>query len=346
MSKIQTTSTVFYYISKELDANLTLGYINNVQTIENDIWKIKIHKQKTKELIITPLICFISNNVFPVTTINGFEKYLKKKLYNQRIKEISQDKNNKVIYFRLDQFYLIFEFFSKSNIILTDLEFKIITSKQKEEWKDRKIIKNEIYKFPSGKDIKKIKKEELLEEIKSFDKKETIRHLSKTYNLAPVEIDMIYTSDVKKLIDDIFSLYNLENPGILYLPEKETYVIKEKGKEIFQTFENNYKEVYEKKEAKIETEKKSKINSVLESQLNKKEEFENKIKLLEKEGEFIYKNFLLIDILNKQITFAIDKKISDKEIISKINNYLKEKQINLELLKIDRKSKKYFLKGE
>lgn len=346
MKKIQTTSTVFYYISKELDEKLTLGYINNVQTIENDIWKIKIHKQKTKELIITPLICFISNNAFPVTTINGFEKYLKKKLYNQRIKEISQDKNNKVIYFKLDQFYLIFEFFSKSNIILTDLDFKIITSKQKEEWKDRKIIKNEIYKFPSGKDIKNIKKEDLLKEIKFFDKKEIIRYLSKNYNLAPIEIDRIYTKDQDKFVEKVLSLYKLKKPGLLYFPEKETYVIEDKGKEIFQTFENDYKEIYEKKETVIETEKKSKINSVLESQIIKMKEFENKINDLEKEGEFIYRNFSLIENLNKQITLAINKKIPEKEILLKINNYLKEKKVNLKLLKIDQKSKKYIIEED
>ena len=86
-----------------------------------------------------------------------------------------------MICFELDSFNLIFEFFAKSNIILTDKEFKIITSKQKEEWKDRTIKKFEIYKFPEGKDITQINEKDIIEN----EKKEIIREITKKYQIAP-----------------------------------------------------------------------------------------------------------------------------------------------------------------
>jgi predicted ribosome quality control (RQC) complex YloA/Tae2 family protein len=340
MDKIKITSTVIYYIVKKLNEELLLGYINSVQTIDKDVWKIKIHKQKTKELIVTENICIIPENSFPVTNILGFEKYLKKKLANQRIKEIYQHKNNKVICFKLDHYNLIFELFSNSNIILTDLEFKIITSKQKEEWKDRTIQKGATYLFPSGEDIKLKTTNEINTEIKAMNKSETIKYLSKNYNIAPVELNEIL-NDNRELIKGVFDNYNLPEPGLKYISEKNTYIVSNKGENIFKTFENIYATIYEKKEIVKESKKKNKIIDILTAQKSKKEEFENNIKQFDAEGEFIYTNFALVDAINIQIKKALDQKTPEKEIIAKINTFFKNKKIKLKINKINQKTKLY-----
>jgi len=341
MKKIQITSTVFYHLVNKIKQEICLGYINNVQTIDKNIWKIKIHLKKTKDLIVTPDVLFMPEYSFEVSEILGFEKYLKKKLYNQRIHQVYQDKNNKVMVLKLDSYHLIFEFFSKSNVILTDSEFNIITSKQKEEWKDRTIQKGVKYLFPQGETFLD-KKEIIKKEIEKLDKKEIIKILSKKYNLAPVEINEIVENG-KKIIDAVFKSYETETPGVekIVRNDIDTFIFKENGKDLFKTFEDEFKSEYEKKEVSVENKKKDKTSEVLRLQENKKKEFEEKIKVLEKEGEFIYANFSLVDIINKQIEKAVEKKISEKEIILKINNYFLEKNINLKINGIDQKTKTY-----
>lgn len=341
---IQITSTLLFFISKKLKKELNLGYINNVQTVEENIWKIKIHAKKTKELIITPEFCFISEHIFPVSEIKGFEKYLKKTLYNQRILNIYQDKNNKVICFKLDKYYLIFEFFSKSNIILTDQNFKIITSKQKEEWKDRTIKKGEIYIFPAGEDIKNKTELEISNEIKNFSEPEKIKHLSKKYNLAPIEINQMI-SEKKNLIKEIIKIYSLEEIGIkkIIKEDKITFIAYENKEDIFKILEREFQNIYEKKNVEVEKIKISKNEEILINQENKKKEFETKINILEKEGEFIYTNFSLIEEINKQIFFATEKKIPEKEIIQKINKYFENKNIFLKIIEINQKNKTYII---
>ncbi len=342
MKNIQITSTVVYYLARKLKEEFNLGYINNVQTIDKNIWKIKIHSKKTKELIVTPDVCFVPEHAFPVSEILGFEKYLKKTLYNQRVHDVYQDKNNKVICFKLDKYNLIFEFFSRSNVILTDVDFKIITSRQKEEWKDRTIKKGEQYLFPSGEDLKEKTKEEIILETKEMSEPEKIKYFAKVYNIAPVEVNEIINNK-KEMISSILENYKLTSPGLKLIEKegKETYIIKENGEDIFKTLEKDFKINFEEKEEVIETKKKSKVMEVLESQENKKKKFEERIEKLEKEGEFIYSNFTLIGLINQQIAKAVEKKVSEKEIIIKLNNYFLEKKIKLKINNINQKTKTY-----
>jgi len=345
--KIELTSTAFYYISKQLESELLLGYINNVQTINKDVWKIKIHKGKTKQLIVTPEMCLLTTLELPVGEIGGFEKYLKKKLYNQRIHEIKQNKNNRLIYFKLDKYYLIFEFFSSSNIILTDLEYKIITSKQKEEWKDRTIQKGETYIFPFGKDLKETKKLELYEEIKSLNLKEQIILLTKKYNIAPMESKKIISENKKETIDKLYEIYNFKNPTITLEEQKEKKIVfsvkenKEMQENIFKELETKYFENFKEKKVEQKSTKKDKILKIIKEQENTKKEYEIKVNSLEKEGEFIYSYFNVVEAINKDIQTALLKKIPTKEIITKINQNLLKKNHPFEINNIDQKNKTY-----
>ena len=348
--KIELTSTVFYYISKELETELLLGYINNVQTINKDVWKIKVHKSKTKQLIVTPQMCLLSNLNLPVGEIGGFEKYLKKKLYNQRIHEIKQDKNNRLIFFRLDKYYLIFEFFSSSNIILTDLDFKIITSKQKEEWKDRIIKKDEIYLFPAGKDIKEVTKSDFNQQTTELSQKEKILFLAREYNVAPIESKEIISEYEKEVYENILKLYTFRDPKIA-IDEKEDKIVfyinykteEQENKNLFEDLEKRCLSNFEEKIIEKKNTKKDKLVKILREQENTKNEFLEKIKELEKEGEIIYSNYLVIESINKNINVGLEKKIKPLEIIIKINENLEKINANFKVKDINQKTKKYTL---
>lgn len=348
--KIELTSTVFYYISKELETELLLGYINNVQTINKDVWKIKVHKSKTKQLIVTPQMCLLSNLNLPVGEIGGFEKYLKKKLYNQRIHEIKQDKNNRLIFFRLDKYYLIFEFFSSSNIILTDLDFKIITSKQKEEWKDRVIKKNEIYLFPAGKDIKEVTKSDFNQQTTELSQKEKILFLAREYNVAPIESKEIISEYEKEVYENILKLYTFKDPKIA-IDERENKIVfyinhkteEQEKKNLFEDLEKRCLSNFEEKIIEKKNTKKDKLIKILREQENTKKEFLEKIKELEKEGEIIYSNYLVIESINNNINVGLEKKIKPLGIITKINENLEKINANFKVKDINQKTKKYTL---
>ena len=354
MEKIDATSTVFYYIVKNLEEELVNGYINNIQCIDENTFKIKIHKIKTKQLIVNQNLCFLSEYILPTSETKGLFYFLKQKLFNQKIREVKQDKNNRVIYFKLDKYYLIFEFFSNSNIILTDIDFKVITSKQKEEWKDRITKKGEIYSFPSNIDFKELKEKEIIEVIEKelnkklgdLTKKELISYLVKKYSLPPVDIEIVVGEKEKitaTTIEHIKGIYNYTTPKITILDRNTSKIISivnEEG-ELYSDLENYYLEIYKDKAAETNTTKKEKRKVILEEQTLAKTKFEEDIKRLNKEGEYIYAYFTYIDQINKQIELATTKKVSEKEIIEKINNYLIKSKLPFEIKSINQKKKTY-----
>lgn len=354
MKKLEVTSTAFFYIVKELQEEVLGGYINNLQLVnqeDNNLIKIKIHKKKTKELIVSPNILFLTELAYPVNPESGgLIKCLKKKLYNQKIQEIKQDKNNRVVYFKLDDYYLVFEFFSNSNIILTDLDFKVITSKQKEEWKDRIIKKNEIYSFPQGKEIVKKTEKELLDEIKDKDLKATISYFVKEYNIYPGYINKEKTQ--KEIVKKIKGIYDCETPALVLEKgrnEDEILVLVAIGKEkqepfdFFKIISETLAEKLKTEETVTEKKSKNKNVSILESQIKTRKEYEKIANDLQKEGEKIYEYFQIIENINEQIRLARNKKIAPDVIIKKLNEYFSKNQKELSIKSIDTKERSYVL---
>lgn len=357
MEKLETTSTAFFYISKKLEEELVGGYINNLQEIELKFKedkidesvrgiKIKIHKKQTKELIATEKTLFLAKHKIPVLEKSkGICNFLKKKIYNQKIHEIKQDKNNRVIYFKLDQYYLIFEFFSNSNIILTDLDFIVITSKKQEFWKDREIKAKRKYDFPFSNDIKE--KEE--KEIENKTKEEIIRYFVKNYNIYPWYLEEIYKK-TEKILPEINKLYEYKNPKIKIIDHKDQKIIvvveNNKEKDFFLEIENLYLHQETKTEEKKESKQMLKIKEILKNQIETKKEYEEIMETFQKEGEQIYIYFTLIDQINTQIQIARNKKIDVPTIENKINEQLKKTNSKISIKEIDLKNKTYKLKIE
>ncbi len=343
MKQKEFTSNVFYYLSKEIKDEVCLGYINNIQNIDYENIKIKIHKKKTKQVIVTKDVLYLASyDVQVMDKSLEFVRYLKKKLYNQKIHDVVQDNNNKLIYFKLDKYYLVFEFFSNRNIILTDENFVVISARRYERWKDREVIRHKTYSFPACEPVDKI----TAETIQGLDKKEIIKKIVKEYNVAPYYIDKIVNEkkDVKTIVKDVKKLYGYK--GYCLKKIKDLFVIEEKKdkQNLSINIEKEYLDYFsENKEEKKVSKKQAKIDKILEVQENKQKEFENKIKDLKKQAETIYIHFTLVEEINKQIENALNKGISKKEIITKINDYFSTKKKNMYIKDINLKEKKYVL---
>jgi predicted ribosome quality control (RQC) complex YloA/Tae2 family protein len=357
---IEFTSNSLGYITKELENEILLGYINNIQNIDFNTIKLKIHRKETKQLIINSKFLYIpSLNIEAMEKSTAFIKFLKKKLDNQRIHEIKQYKNNKLIYFKLDSYYLIFELFSNSNVVLTDLEFKVISARRYERWKDRNIIRNELYGFPESNYFLDTTKEEFIKENIGKTKKGFISENVRKYNIAPIYLNNIF--DENKLYDDL----NKENLDLIYTQLNELFIIDNQNLKIIKTknkkiiiiektedenkinFSDLEKIVVNNKIMKDNsptTKKIKKIENIVDIQLQSKATFLENVEKYKQQGESIYCNFMIIDEINKQIDIATTKKIDSKEICLKINYYFKTKNLDLNIKNIDLKNKTYILK--
>lgn len=104
-----------------------------------------------------------------------FSMLLRKYLSNAFIKSITQKSSERILVLELEKketFYLIIELFSTGNIVLTDKNYIIIGTLDRQIWKDRVVKPNEEYIFPKPKvDWKELTEEKLKEMLKNSEKK-------------------------------------------------------------------------------------------------------------------------------------------------------------------------------
>lgn len=338
------------------------GFVNNIQTTNEELLKIKIHtKQGDKNLLILPNYLFISEKSVPAKqNPGGYSALLKKYLNNQRIISLNQKGMDRIIIFEFPEKLLIIELFAKGNIILCEKDYKIIKAMKKEEWKDRKLEKNEIYKFPSSKGINPLEEtsENFYEKLKE-NKKTLFGATLDELNIFPSLLEKIFleqklektTNSNKidsqtsmKLLKEIKGKYQsaAKTP---YINQNIVYTIDlnlEKEKE----FENLNKMLNEitfdqEKTKKIQNfatkkEVKKERTQIILDNIKKKEVEEKEMKL---KGDTIYLHYSKINELIETIKKGEKKGLSGKEIMEKINSIkpsivllnLEKKQLKLRL---------------
>jgi len=82
---------------------------------------------------------------------SSFCMQLRKYLDNAFIKSIRHQDSERIAIFELEKeesYFLIIEFFSKGNVVLTDKDYKIIGVLEQQHWKDRIVKPGEKYIFP------------------------------------------------------------------------------------------------------------------------------------------------------------------------------------------------------
>ncbi len=340
--QITLSNLALKHLIEELQI-LENGFINNSQTTKEGLLKLKIHtKQGDKNLIITDNLLYLSEKSLPANqNPGGFSALLKKYLNNQRIISLKQKGLDRILVFEFPEKYLIVELFAKGNIILCERDFKIIKAMKKEEWKDRKLQKDEIYKFPSSKGINPLEENENEFYEKLIKNKKTFFGATlDILNIFPTLLEKVFidlnfdkkenaseiTKDkATKLLSLIKKIYNSKeekpylNQNIIYstelglTKEKEFENLNKAINELIITQEpkNLSKKVMEKKENKVD-----KISIIL-NQIKKLELDEKELK---EKGDKIYLNYSEIKELVETIKKGEKKGLSAEEIMEKINS--------------------------
>lgn len=338
------------------------GFINNVQTTSEGLLKMKIHtKEGDKNLLILPNYLFISEKSIPAKqNPGGFSALLKKYLNNQRIITLTQKDLDRVIIFEFPEKLLIVELFAKGNIILCEKNYKIIKAMKKEEWKDRKLEKDEIYKFPSSKGINPLEEtpENFYKKLKE-NKKTLFGATLDELNIFPTLLEKVFlelkiekttnSNEVdektsKKLLEKIKEKYG-SNAIKPYTNQNIIYTI-ELGLEKEKEFENlnktlnettfNKEETSLVKETLIKKENKKERTQIILDNIAKKEIEEKEMK---QKGDTIYLHYSEINELIETIKKGEKKGLNNKEIMEKINSIkpsillldLEKKQLKLRL---------------
>jgi len=376
-NQLQITNLTLSYIISELAPVLQDGFINKVQSLDKGIYRFRIHtKQGSKDLIANPLCIYLTQYKLQAPQkSHGFADFLKKHLYNKKILSITQHNLDRVAVIEFHDFFLIFEFFSHSNIILTDKNMKILSALKREEWKDRILAKNEIYKFPASKGINP--QELTLPQLTSLFKeseKDAVRTLISGFNIAPEfaeeallnagiekskEARKIPVSSLEKLKKEVNSLYKPPSKAALkpvlinsrlLLPFKLKALADQDTKSVdplllLQTLDDHFTTSLLEKglgEAKQEhTKKESREEFNLNQQIKAKEKFIAAIDHNQKSAEAIYANFPALEKLTKYANSSISQKTPEKEIMYKLDKLTKDDPLLRGVsVKIDLKNRK------
>ena len=354
--KRQLSSFDFYVISSELKEFIGNHIEKIYQINRNDlIIKVKNIKKRQKNTI------FIRNGEFITITNKKFETPLKptnfvmtlrKYISNGVIAEINQYEFDRILEIKINKgpldFYLIFEFFSKGNIIILDSNKKIILPLIKQKWASRTIRGREIYNPPPSQinpfNLKKIEFIDLLNKSKT----DLVRTLAVNINLSgSISEEICYRAKVDKNIkikdiDDtiIDKVFNALNEFLIIFKNKDFKPVIIKKEDIvidvipffYSIYENNnYEEVnsfvksldmifdinkIEDKKDTVTNTKIGKLNRQYKQQKEIIEKFKKDIDLKKIEGDVIYLNYDKV----KDILFEISNILDEKDKIEVIKN--------------------------
>ncbi len=284
-----------------------------------------------------------------------FCTYLRKHLSNARLRDIKQKGFERVVEFTFEKekkMHLIFELFSKGNIVLTDDKYNIMMPLEVQKWKARQVTHKREYKFPE-RDINflKLTFDELKQLIEKSDKDSIAVMLAVELGLGGVyaeELLLMAGIDKKKKKLDDKELKNLFKQCTEIANKKlqpHTYFKKDVVEDITPFEMLRYKDLksetssslnhaldsvlsaQKKEDAKKDTTHNKRIEE-LKRIINKQElrfkEIENAIEENKQKGELIYENYQKVDALLKEI-----KKLKEKHEWGEIKKLLKEKNIEL-----------------
>ncbi|MCX6801042.1 MAG: NFACT family protein [Candidatus Diapherotrites archaeon] len=365
MEEISLSNLALKHLVEELQV-LVNGFVNKVQVLENHWIKMKVHtKNGGKDLVISPNSFFISEYSIPARMQpSGYPSLLKKYLFNQRVVSITQKGVDRIVVLEFPEHFLVLELFAKGNIILCDREMKIIKARWKEEWKDRKLEKDEIYRPPSSRGANPLEENEkdFFEKLKS-NRKTFFGATVDLLNAAPAIIEFVFEKngfdkkknaaeaeekETKKVLEEVKKIYSEKECGA-FLNKKVIYSA-EIGLEkeiVFESINSALNSLLVKSlfgEAQKKGEQKEKefnpmpAEKAIEAKKNEIERLIEEEKELQKKGEKIYLNYKKISEIISAVQKAKAKNLVAKEIKEKIN------AIDDVLEEIDLKNGKLLLK--
>lgn len=339
-----------HYIIKELqfliDSKIDKIYHPSKKEL---ILQLYVPNQGKHQLKVNEKSIYLTALKLPPESPTEFCMYLRKKLNNARLRNIRQLSFERIISFEFEKkegkYELIFELFSKGNIILTQDNI-ILTAAENQVWASRKIKPKETYIHPKREpDLFELSEESLSLLLSKTNKESIVKSLAIDLGLGgqyAEEVCMSANIDknakpadikgIKKLFLELNRLLNhkleprivYENQGIIdIVPFELQFYTKQKQEETgsFNKALDDYfsKEIIFKN--KLESNKKlDKIKDIIkqqESQIKslEKQETENKQK-----AELLYNNYELISNILKELK-DISKKHNWKDIKEKLKGH-------------------------
>jgi len=353
MAKKSISSLELAALVKELQF-IVKGKISQIYHQEKKELFLQLHARgEGKQLLkIIPgkYLCLSNEKGDAPLRPTGFCMQLRKYLSNAFIKAIEQKKSERIVVFELEKqgdYFLIIELFSKGNIVLTDKDYKIIGSLERQIWKDRAVKQGEIYIFPeAGVNWKTMSEKELSAILQKSDRKNLATCLATEIGLGglyaeeickrqgidkdklPSEVE---AKEIKLILQTIKEFIKLaeEPQGFIYENELTFFALQgEEAKEVKKTYNEAIDTIkpfavispYDKK---IKT-----IEKTAEQQEEAIRDLQGKIENNTRKGEVIYEKYTplqkLLDIVKE-----LRKNKEWSEVAEELKKEKKIKGVNL-----------------
>jgi len=313
--------------------------------------------------------CYITSHKPDMEQPTGLCLALRKRLTNTIIKKIEQIEGQRILQFEIDtkegKKFLIFELFSRGNLILTHADKKIMLLQEQKTWQTRELKPGNIYVYPpQDMNWKQLTLNTLSSLLKNSKKNKLVTSLATELGLGGVYAEEfchragvdknqnpqeIGKEDKKTLYDAFKTLIeDLENPhGYVYEENVTPIKITHYGKPLkkFSSFNEALDKELSKTKHELEREAQEELyTQKLQTLRHRLQEQEGHVKKLEKtidenqhKGELIYEQYAYIEELLTTIKQEIAqhgwedtrKKLKKGKIVKNINP--KEKTIEIEL---------------
>ena len=379
-----------YTIVKELDIILSKGIISNIYEVQDlIILKINTHEGNKNLIIKKDSRINLTEYDYPIPKYpSQYIMSLRKLLKNRRILKIFQHNFDRIILLELsntdgDSWKFIIELFNKGNYLVLDENNIIKIAKKYVKFKDRDLLPNKEYNFPSsrGTDFLNIDQKEFKSLLTSDKDIELVRYLARNINIAGFYSEEVcYRAglDKKVLIKDLSNeqieviykafkglrndlLFKNVNAQIIFSKNSspicvvpfELKLFEDYQKKSFETFNKAVDYFYSKLDSeKVIAPSDKKVDDainaqkrILENQKNYLEALQIKKKKYYTYGDFIYNNFNKFEKLILIISEAINKGYNLEEINNRLKQAKKQKFEDIKFFdSIDPKSKQIVIK--
>ncbi|OGM01995.1 hypothetical protein A3K72_01275 [Candidatus Woesearchaeota archaeon RBG_13_36_6] len=371
--KKELTGLELHYLIQEL--NLLLGSkVDKVYHPNKRELIINFYLSgKGKEIlrVLVPNFIYITEHKqeYPQTP-SGFCVLLRKHLENTRLKEINQLGFERIIEFVFEhkqgKRILIFELFSKGNIVLCKEDYTIIATLEVQRWSKRTVKLGVRYEYPKKEfNFLRLKEEEFAKLMKE-SKKNLVKTLAIDLGLGGVYAEELClmarvdknkkdvdNSEIKSLIKASEKLRSkktnasivYEGQGVVDVVPIELEFYKELKKREFKTYNDALDASLTKVLVKAEKEQRlsrhqkqiEKLNRIVEKQEQHVTKLEKDIEENTEKAELIYKNYKLVDNVLTELRKARER-LSWEEIKQRLKGHKvvkdikeKEKAIVIEL---------------
>jgi predicted ribosome quality control (RQC) complex YloA/Tae2 family protein len=354
----QLADIEYFHLCKELNKRMVNSRINKIYQVGENIFKINFNSSaevgegKISLVVDLPNYLTITNKFISTPEKpSAFVMNLRKYVDNARVISIEQPSLERILIFNLyaqgNEMKLVFEMFSKGNVLLINSNNKIVFTYRKEIWKDREIKKNLDYVLPpSKKSCLEVTEDDL--ELKG--KKNIMSGILSNISLAPKYLEYIILSEgenprgeflskesIPKIITKIKSLSEINSFYVYEDNENKELSILDMKKENVKEF-NSITEAIDYAfeltvQKKVKKEKSIEVEKHISRQLEEnKKELDSTIK----KAEFIYENYNKVEYVLKYVNSLLDKGMSEKEINeilekSNMSVDLKEKKVKIKI---------------